>query len=90
MYRDLLQGQPVEVETILGDIVAEGCKAGIRTPCWTPPPSVCASKTLASPGKRSNRALARLGGPVADIPVGGQVTESAQVEDWALPLAGPG
>ena len=32
MYRDLRQGRPVEVETILGDLVAEGQKAGLRTP----------------------------------------------------------
>jgi 2-dehydropantoate 2-reductase len=32
MYRDLRQGRPVEVEPILGDLVAEGHKAGLRTP----------------------------------------------------------
>jgi 2-dehydropantoate 2-reductase len=32
MYRDLRQGRPVEVEPILGDLVAEGRKAGLRTP----------------------------------------------------------
>jgi 2-dehydropantoate 2-reductase len=32
LYRDLRQGKPVEVETILGDLVAEGRKAGQRTP----------------------------------------------------------
>jgi len=32
MYRDLRQGRPVEVETILGDLIAEGQKADLRTP----------------------------------------------------------
>jgi 2-dehydropantoate 2-reductase len=32
LYRDLRQGRPVEVETILGDLVAEGHKAGPHTP----------------------------------------------------------
>ena len=32
LYRDLREGKPVEVETILGDLVAEGRKAGVRTP----------------------------------------------------------
>jgi 2-dehydropantoate 2-reductase len=32
MYRDLRQGRPVEVETILGDLIAEGRKAGSHTP----------------------------------------------------------
>lgn len=32
MYRDLQQDRPVEVETILGDLVAEGRKASLRTP----------------------------------------------------------
>jgi 2-dehydropantoate 2-reductase len=32
MYRDLRQGRPVEVETILGDLLAEGREAGLRTP----------------------------------------------------------
>jgi 2-dehydropantoate 2-reductase len=32
MYRDLRQGRPVEVETILGDLIAEGQQAGVRTP----------------------------------------------------------
>ncbi|MGH3252807.1 MAG: ketopantoate reductase family protein, partial [Trebonia sp.] len=32
LYRDLRQGRPVEVETILGDLIAEGRKAGLRTP----------------------------------------------------------
>ncbi|HEY0935496.1 MAG TPA: ketopantoate reductase family protein [Trebonia sp.] len=32
LYRDLQQGQPVEVEPILGDLAAEGRKAGLRTP----------------------------------------------------------
>lgn len=32
MYRDLKQGRPVEVETILGDLVAEGRKASVPTP----------------------------------------------------------
>jgi len=32
MYRDLQQGRPVEVETILGDLIAEGRKANLRTP----------------------------------------------------------
>lgn len=32
MYRDLQQGRPVEVETILGDLIAEGRRAGLRTP----------------------------------------------------------
>jgi 2-dehydropantoate 2-reductase len=32
MYRDLRQGRPVEVDTILGDLIAEGGKAGVRTP----------------------------------------------------------
>jgi 2-dehydropantoate 2-reductase len=32
MYRDLLQGQPVEVEPILGDLVAEAQRAGVPAP----------------------------------------------------------
>jgi 2-dehydropantoate 2-reductase len=32
MYRDLRQGRPVETETILGDLIAEGHKAGLHTP----------------------------------------------------------
>jgi 2-dehydropantoate 2-reductase len=32
MYRDLQQGRPVEVETVLGDLLAEGRKAHLRTP----------------------------------------------------------
>jgi 2-dehydropantoate 2-reductase len=32
LYRDLREGRPVEVETILGDLVAEGRKAGLATP----------------------------------------------------------
>jgi 2-dehydropantoate 2-reductase len=32
MYRDLRQGRPVEVETILGDLIAEGRKADLPTP----------------------------------------------------------
>jgi 2-dehydropantoate 2-reductase len=32
LYRDLREGKPVEVETILGDLVAEGRKAGLATP----------------------------------------------------------
>jgi len=32
MYRDLKQGRPVEVETILGDLIAEGRKANLHTP----------------------------------------------------------
>jgi 2-dehydropantoate 2-reductase len=32
MYRDLQQGRPVEVETILGDLVTEGHKANLHTP----------------------------------------------------------
>jgi 2-dehydropantoate 2-reductase len=32
LYRDLRQGRPVEVEPILGDLIAEGRKAGLRTP----------------------------------------------------------
>jgi 2-dehydropantoate 2-reductase len=32
MYRDLRQGRPVEVETILGDLIAEGRKTGAQTP----------------------------------------------------------
>jgi 2-dehydropantoate 2-reductase len=32
MYRDLLQGSPVEVETILGDLIAAGRQASLRTP----------------------------------------------------------
>ena len=32
MYRDLQQGRPVEVETILGDLIAEGRKAGLHPP----------------------------------------------------------
>lgn len=32
LYRDLRQGKPVEVETILGDLIAEGRKAGQPTP----------------------------------------------------------
>jgi 2-dehydropantoate 2-reductase len=32
LYRDLREGKLVEVETILGDLVAEGGKAGVRTP----------------------------------------------------------
>ena len=32
MYRDLQQSRPVEVETVLGDLLAEGRKAHLRTP----------------------------------------------------------
>jgi 2-dehydropantoate 2-reductase len=32
LYRDLHAGKPVEVETILGDLAAEGRKAGVRSP----------------------------------------------------------
>ena len=32
MYRDLQQGRPVEVETILGDLIAEARTANLRTP----------------------------------------------------------
>lgn len=32
LYRDLRQGKPVEAETILGDLIAEGRKAGQQTP----------------------------------------------------------
>jgi 2-dehydropantoate 2-reductase len=32
MYRDLQQGRPVEVETVLGDLIAEGRKANLPTP----------------------------------------------------------
>jgi 2-dehydropantoate 2-reductase len=32
LYRDLREGKPVEVETILGDLVAEGGKRDVRTP----------------------------------------------------------
>jgi len=32
LYRDLREGKPVEVETILGDLVAEGRKGGVHTP----------------------------------------------------------
>jgi 2-dehydropantoate 2-reductase len=32
MYRDQRQGRPVEVETVLGDLIAEGRKAGVHTP----------------------------------------------------------
>lgn len=32
MYRDLREGRPVEAETILGDLTAEGQKAGLHTP----------------------------------------------------------
>jgi 2-dehydropantoate 2-reductase len=32
LYRDLRQGRPVEVETILGDLIAEGHKADLRAP----------------------------------------------------------
>ena len=32
LYRDLREGKPVEVETILGDLVAEGGKHDVRTP----------------------------------------------------------
>jgi 2-dehydropantoate 2-reductase len=32
MYRDLQQGRRVEVETILGDLIAEGRKANLHTP----------------------------------------------------------
>jgi ketopantoate reductase len=32
MYRDLQQGRSVEVETILGDLIAEGHKAHLHTP----------------------------------------------------------
>jgi 2-dehydropantoate 2-reductase len=32
MYRDLQQGRPVEVETVLGDLIAEGRKANLSTP----------------------------------------------------------
>jgi 2-dehydropantoate 2-reductase len=32
MYRDLRQGRPVEVDTILGDLVDRGRRGGVRTP----------------------------------------------------------
>ena len=32
LYRDLSEGRPVEVETILGDLAAEGRKAALRSP----------------------------------------------------------
>ncbi len=32
MYRDLQQGRPVEVETILGDLIAEGREVNLHTP----------------------------------------------------------
>ena len=32
MYRDLRQGRPVEVDTILGDLLERGQRAGVRTP----------------------------------------------------------
>jgi 2-dehydropantoate 2-reductase len=32
LYRDLRQGRPVEVETILGDLITEGHKADLHTP----------------------------------------------------------
>jgi 2-dehydropantoate 2-reductase len=32
MYRDQRLGRPVEVETILGDLIAEGRRAGLHTP----------------------------------------------------------
>jgi 2-dehydropantoate 2-reductase len=32
LYRDLRQGRPVEVETILGDLIAQGHKADLHTP----------------------------------------------------------
>jgi len=32
MYRDLRQGRPVEVDTILGDLVERGRRGGVRTP----------------------------------------------------------
>ena len=43
MYRDLQQGRPVEVETILGDLIAEGRKANLHTPFLKRPPSRCGS-----------------------------------------------
>jgi 2-dehydropantoate 2-reductase len=43
MYRDLQQGSPVEVGTILGDLIAEGRKANLHTRCLKQPPSRCAS-----------------------------------------------
>jgi 2-dehydropantoate 2-reductase len=32
MYRDLEKGRPIEVEAIIGDLVARGQSAGIRAP----------------------------------------------------------
>jgi 2-dehydropantoate 2-reductase len=32
MYRDLRQGRPVEVDTILGDLLERGRQGGVRTP----------------------------------------------------------
>jgi len=32
MFRDLLQGSPIEADQIIGDLLARGAKAGIATP----------------------------------------------------------
>ena len=32
MYRDLVKGQPVEVDTILGDMLRRGKASGLKTP----------------------------------------------------------
>jgi 2-dehydropantoate 2-reductase len=32
MYRDLQRGAPVEVDTILGDLLDRGRKGGLKTP----------------------------------------------------------
>ena len=32
MFRDLLQGSPIEADQIIGDLLARGRKAGIATP----------------------------------------------------------
>jgi Ketopantoate reductase PanE/ApbA C terminal len=32
MFRDLLQGSPIEADQIIGDLLARGAKAGIPTP----------------------------------------------------------
>jgi 2-dehydropantoate 2-reductase len=35
MYRDLEKGRPIEVEAIVGDLVARGQSAGIMAPLLT-------------------------------------------------------
>jgi 2-dehydropantoate 2-reductase len=52
MYRDLRQGRLVEVETVLGDLIAEGRKTGVQTPLLD-------AATVALRVHNANRAAAR-------------------------------